>query len=136
MRICSKCKIEKTLTDFYFDKRPGRGYKSICKDCENIQKRMKRKIDWKLENQHISVFISAFKKRFGNHKNFTQEFIEAYIQNIKLQSVIRNKKDNCYILHNNLVCNSCGQVQPLELPLSMERFSKISELFQELHKRC
>lgn len=135
-KICSKCKIEKNLNNFYFDKREHRGYKSICKDCENAQKKMKRKIDWKLENQPTSLFISAFKKRFGNHQNFTQEFIEAYIQNIKLKSAIRNKKDNCFILHNNLVCYSCGLVEPLSFPISVNKLNEICTIFNELHKSC
>jgi hypothetical protein len=133
---CTKCKIEKTLNDFYFDKRPSRGYKSICKDCENLQKRMKRTIYWKLENQPMSLFISAFKKRFGNHENFTNEFIEAYVNNIKLQSVIKNKQSKQVILHNNLVCYLCGKVQPLELPLSLNRLQLICSDFKQLHDKC
>jgi hypothetical protein len=133
---CTKCKIEKTLNDFYFDKRPSRGYKSICKDCENLQKQMKRTIDWKLENQPISLFISAFKKRFGNHENFTNEFIEAYVNNIKLQSVIKNRQSKQVILHNNLVCYLCGKVQPLELPLSLNRLQLICSDFKQLHDKC
>jgi hypothetical protein len=136
MKICNKCKIQKSLNGFYFDKRPSRGYKSICKDCENTQKKMKRKIDWRLENQPISLFISSFKKRFGNHKNFTQEFFEVYIQNIKLQSVIKNKKGNSFLLYNNLVCYSCGYVQPLEFPLRLNKFQLISNDFEKLHKKC
>jgi hypothetical protein len=133
---CTKCKIEKTLNDFYFDKRPSRGYKSICKDCENIQKRIKRKIDWKLNNQPISLFISSFKKRFGDHKNYTNEFFEAYINNLKLQSVIKNKLSKQVIMHNNLVCFSCGKVEALELPLSVRNIVEICNLFEKTHKKC
>jgi hypothetical protein len=133
---CTKCKIEKTLNDFYFDKRPSRGYKSICKDCENIQKRIKRKIDWKLNNQPMSLFISSFKKRFGDHKNYTNEFFEAYINNLKLQSVIKNKQSKQVILHNNLVCYLCKKVQPLELPLSLNKLQLICSDFKQLHDKC
>jgi len=136
LKVCTRCKVEKSLNSFYFDKRENRGYKSICKDCENAYKRIKRKIDWKLENQPISLFIGAFKKRFGNNENFTQEFIETYIQNIKLQSAIRNKKDNCFILDKNLVCYSCGHVEPLNFPLPLKKLNEICEIFNELHKRC
>jgi hypothetical protein len=136
MKICNRCKVNKQLQYFYFDKRENRGYKSICKDCENTLKRMKRKIDWKLENQPASLFISAFKKRFGNHENFTQEFIEIYIQNLKLQATIRNRKDNCFILHKNLVCYSCGHVEPLNFPIPLKKLNEICEIFNELHKKC
>lgn len=136
MKICSKCKNEKRFKNFYFDKRPNRGFKSICKDCENSQKRIKRALDWKLENQPISLFVSAFKKRFGDHKNFTQEFFETYITNLKIQSVIKNKQSKQVLLHNNLICYSCGKVEPLELPLPLNKFNIICTSFEKIHKEC
>lgn len=136
MKICNKCKTEKSLKSFYFDKRPKRGFKSICKDCENTYKKMKREIDWILEHQPMSVFISAFKKTFGNHKNYTQEFIDVYVQNMKLQSVLKNKQSKCAISHNNLICYSCGKVQPLELPLSLNKLQLICTNFLQLHDKC
>lgn len=136
MKPCTRCLAEKPLTDFYFDKRQGRGYKSICSSCENAQKRMKRKLDWKLENQPISLFISAFKKRFGNHKNFSEEFIELYRNTIKLKSVINNKQAKTVMLQNNFVCKGCGAVQPLDLPMDVKKLAEAGELFTRLHKKC
>lgn len=133
---CTKCKLEKTLTDYYFDKRQGRGFKTICKDCENIRKRMRRMIDWKRENQPTSLFISAFKKRFGNHENFTDEFIELYKNAIKLKSSLENKTSNQVFILNNFVCKKCGVVQPLDLPIKLSRLIKVSELFNKLHCEC
>lgn len=133
---CTKCKIEKTISDFYFDKREGRGYKSICRSCENAQKRMKRKLDWKLENQPKSLFISAFKKRFGNHENFSEEFIELYRNTIKLKSSINNKQAKTVMLQNNFVCKGCGAVQPLDLPIEVKKLAEAGELFTKLHEKC
>lgn len=39
MKKCSKCKIEKNLTDFTIDKRKSEGRGSECKNCYNIKKR-------------------------------------------------------------------------------------------------
>lgn len=133
---CTKCKIEKTLSDFYFDKREGRGYKSICRSCENALKRMKRALDWKLENQSMSLFISAFKKRFGNHENFTNEFIELYRNTIKLKSAMNNKQAKVIMLQNNFVCKGCGSVQPLDSPIKLSKLAKASDLFLKLHCKC
>jgi hypothetical protein len=133
---CNKCLVEKPKTDFYFDKREGRGYKTICSSCENSQKRMKRKLDWKLENQPISLFISSFKKRFGNHVNFTEEFIELYKNTIKLKSAINNQQSKTVMLHNNFVCRGCGAVQPLDLPMEVKRLSEAGKLFTVLHEKC
>lgn len=136
MKFCSKCQTQKQLNDFYFDKRGGRGHKSICKNCENAYKRMKRTLDWKLNYQPMSLFISAFKKRFGNHENFTDEFIELYKNTLKLKATIDNKTSNQVFILNNFVCKKCGSVQPLDLPLKLSKLSKACELFSELHKEC
>lgn len=133
---CTKCKIEKTISDFYFDKREGRGYKSICSSCENAQKRMKRTLDWRLENQPISLFISAFKKRFGDHKNFSEEFIELYKNTIKMKATIKNKNEKIVMLQNNFVCKGCGAVQPLDLPIEVKRLHEAGKLFTVLHEKC
>jgi hypothetical protein len=133
---CTKCKIEKSISDFYFDKRVGRGYKTICSSCENAQKRMKRKLDWKLENQPISLFISAFRKRFGDHNNFSEEFIELYRNTIKLKATINNQKSKIVMLKENLVCKGCGAVQPLDLPMEVKKLAVAGELFTRLHEKC
>ncbi len=133
---CNKCLTQKPLTDFYFDKREGRGYKTICSLCENTQKRMKRKLDWKLENQPISLFISAFRKRFGDHKNFSEEFIELYKNAIKLKSTMKNKQSKIVLLQNNFVCKGCGAVQPLDLPMEVKKLAVAGELFTGLHEKC
>lgn len=133
---CTKCKIEKTISDFYFDKREGRGYKSICSSCENAQKRMKRTLDWRLENQPMSLFISAFRKRFGDHKNFSEEFVELYRNTIKLKSSINNKQAKTVMLQNNFVCKGCGAVQPLDLPIEVKKLAEAGELFTKLHEKC
>jgi hypothetical protein len=135
-KLCTRCLTEKPLTDFYFDKREGRGYKSICSLCENAQKQMKRKLDWKLENQPISLFISAFRKRFGNHKNFSEEFIELYKNTIKLKSTIKNKQSKIVMIQSNFVCKGCGAVQPLDLPMEVKKLAEAGELFTRLHEKC
>lgn len=136
MKTCSKCKVNKSTNDFYFDKRPNRGFKSICKDCENAQKRMKRTLDWRKENQPMSLFISAFKKRFGNHESFTDEFIELYRNAIKLKSTIKNKQSAQVFILKNLVCKGCGAVQPLDFPMPLSKLNKVSDLFLKLHCKC
>lgn len=136
MKICNKCTLTKDLNSFYYDKRLNRGYKSICKDCENYQKKLKRTLDWKKENQPISLFISAFKKRFGSHKNFTNEFIELYKTTIKLKSSIKNKESNPIFIKNNFVCRYCGAVEPIDFPIEMSKLIKASDIFLQLHKEC
>jgi hypothetical protein len=133
---CTQCKEEKPLNSFYLDKREGRGYKTICKECENRKKRMKRSLDWKLENQPISLFISAFKKRFGSHENFSDDFISLYKNSIKLKAQIENKKEKIVFLERNLVCLQCGFVSPVEKQISLHRLKTATELFIKIHEKC
>ena len=97
---------------------------------------MKRSLDWKLENQPISLFISAFKKRFGSHDNFSDDFIKAYINAIKLKAQIENKKEKIIFLDQNLVCLQCGFVTPIEKQIGLHRLIKATELFIKIHEKC
>ena len=36
-KVCTKCKIQKRLTEFYKDKSNKSGYHSHCKSCQNIK---------------------------------------------------------------------------------------------------
>lgn len=42
-KICSKCKIEKDITEFFNRKERKSGYRSECKKCTNIKKKQLRK---------------------------------------------------------------------------------------------
>ena len=39
MKTCSKCKIEKELSDFYKKKASKDGFRSECKECNNLYSR-------------------------------------------------------------------------------------------------
>ena len=36
-KVCTKCKMEKSLTEFHKDKSNKSGYRSSCKTCQNIK---------------------------------------------------------------------------------------------------
>ena len=42
MKICTKCKVHKELSDFYKDPRPRDGLQSHCKECVRIAMRKNR----------------------------------------------------------------------------------------------
>lgn len=39
-KVCSKCKVEKPLSEFYSDKRLKSGKASSCKSCQNKRKKL------------------------------------------------------------------------------------------------
>ena len=42
MKICTKCKVEKELTEFSTNKKAIEGLHSWCKECVNVQRRAKK----------------------------------------------------------------------------------------------
>lgn len=81
MKICSKCKIEKELTDFYQCKKVKDGYKSCCKLCI------------KIENLNNKEKISEKNKIYYlNNKNKIINKVNDYYKNNKESILNKNKK--------------------------------------------
>src|SRR5688572_17335984 len=55
-KICSKCQIEKSLTEFYKDKTKKCGYRMSCKKCHNI-------ISKELTQKYSSLETREIKKK-------------------------------------------------------------------------
>ncbi len=135
-KLCSRCNTSKQLGEFYFDNRPKRGYKSICKDCENTYKRMKRKLNNDLALQPYSLFLSSFKKRFGDHKNYSEEFKQSYFQLLRVQHKINVRKKNHMLIFNNFVCLKCGQIEPIHHEMDLDNLQETIVLFKKCHNSC
>lgn len=67
IKVCSKCKIEKPLTEFHKKKDSKDGYSYYCKSCKKIEinkSRSKRKEHYKRYNQNLyQKNIESVKKR-------------------------------------------------------------------------
>src|SRR5688572_1727942 len=53
-KVCSQCKIEKSLTEFHKDKSRKSGYHSICKTCKTIKAKELRQKYSREENKEIN----------------------------------------------------------------------------------
>lgn len=92
MKICSKCKKDKTGSEFYLDKRTKDGLYSCCKNCHQIIRKKGGKwvIDTKKPIKQISPEIVARKFYFGisnrcghgRYKNIKNLFSIAELQQI------------------------------------------------------
>ena len=52
-KVCTKCKMEKSLTEFHKDKSRKSGYHSSCKTCKNIKAKELRQKYSRLETREI-----------------------------------------------------------------------------------
>ena len=72
MKTCSKCKIEKELSDFYKKKASKDGFRSECKECNNIASK-KYKINYyhrnkdKISKEKNKDYIKKYRELNKNH---------------------------------------------------------------------
>jgi hypothetical protein len=77
MKICSKCKIEKSIEDFSFDKRLKNGRQSTCKECKKIecQEYRKTKIGL-LTTRYNNQVTNSIRRKLSSPSYNKKEFIE------------------------------------------------------------
>ena len=70
-KICTKCKIEKELTDFFKLKSSNDGYNRWCKNCLN-----EKNNKWRENNR--DVVNQCSKNWYQNNKDKKSEYFEKY----------------------------------------------------------
>lgn len=97
-KICSKCYVDRPITEFYKDKSKPDGYRPDCKSCTNLRNN-------KYYNKNTDKILKQKKiyKKLNKHK--IRETNKIYFQNNRLSSYkYRNKwRNNEY--HNNINYN-------------------------------
>lgn len=116
-KVCSKCKIEKELGDFYFDKGGKYERRSDCKECHIAHKVEYQKLNrdkvamknkkWALQNkEHIKQYRKEYgdrrrmlvKKRYNSDVKFRNarlQEVRDYRKHPKNKEAIRNTKKRC-----------------------------------------
>jgi hypothetical protein len=106
-QICSKCKIEKTIDNYYKNV-------SICRECNNLKRRTKYKTDEEHRKKLIKNAINfKHEKVVIKQKIREEEQLKIGIENkqckycneIKLKTMFR---------HNRLKCKDCERDEPVE----------------------
>jgi 5-methylcytosine-specific restriction endonuclease McrA len=67
-RECSKCKVPKSLNDFYLDKRSPTGRRYDCKECHKTFGKNKYHQDEKYRQQHIAKRKNTARNRRKKHQ--------------------------------------------------------------------
>ncbi len=84
MKICSKCKVEKELTEFSKQKRGKYGVKSDCKDCEKLYRTANK--------ERISEYMKKWHQdNYQNNKEQNAEYKKQWYQSNKDQVAKQGK---------------------------------------------
>jgi len=90
MKICSKCKVEKDLSEFYADKRWKSGKQSACKKCSNLAVR-----DWqKRHKDRCKVAVDKWRLKNPENKAKCQKIYRTKHADKFKASVQRSKDAN------------------------------------------
>jgi len=104
-KICSKCKIEKILSEFYKDNKSKDGYRSECKICSNIL-HLKYNLAHRqqIQKQQKEYRILNKEKIFQINKNYYVENLEKIKENqqnyYQLNKIELKKKMKKYRIEN------------------------------------
>lgn len=101
MKKCSKCNIEKELSEFYKDKRTKSGCTSRCKDClkidtkeyneNNKEKRLEYKREYRKSEKHKQYQENYQREYYLNNKEDIEAKRKEYIENNKEEYIARIK---------------------------------------------
>src|SRR5688572_26995586 len=104
-KVCSKCKMEKSLIEFYENKSKKSGYNSNCKTCENIKKKELRQKYSLQENREMKD-----KKVCGWCKK--EKKIQEYVKNRCCKDGFDSECKECRYKHTNVYSKARKQYDP------------------------
>jgi len=83
MKTCTKCKITKELSEYYFRKDNNK-YREVCKDCFNVSMKNKR-------DSNIEYYREKARDDYYNNKEKHQKSSKKYREENKEELAVKNK---------------------------------------------
>lgn len=77
MKVCSKCKVEKTFDKFRIRKDRKSGYRSSCKECDYKYERLNRKDYFKVYQKQKRAEDDLFRLKWNIRTSISQSFTRA-----------------------------------------------------------
>lgn len=101
MKICTKCKIEKELCEFYKRKDSVSGYRGICKKCTKVNKEYNKKYksEYYIKNEDEIKKKKAI--HYKNNKDAIKKKSKEYRESDKGRIVKRNSTHKRRSIKNN-----------------------------------
>lgn len=124
LKLCSRCKIEKPLKDFYKDKNTKTGYKSYCKDCAKVvYKNWKDKNPDKAQeiwltasNKYYKHSNASFKRKLKKYDLTEESYNELHLEHNGKCKICKKEIEDLVIDHchqtgkvRGLLCNPCNK---------------------------
>ncbi len=97
MKTCSKCKLEKDLSDFYKKTTSKDGYRSECKICNNILSRKYKRLYYHKNKENINK--DSIGKYLKEYKEKNKDKIKSWRKNYRDDKF---KNDSIYKLTHNI----------------------------------
>ena len=129
--ICTRCKIQKKQSDFWFDKRRGK-VRNPCRICSQKSNSLRNKVRY--EN---SLITRSDVLNHYNKKGLPNEILLFFTDLLLLNRTIKKmekpliKSDG---ISTYIFCPTCGDFESIELPCGLDNFITISNIFTQIHK--
>jgi hypothetical protein len=129
--VCSRCKVSKKESDFWFDKRRGKVRKP-CRDCSNKKASLSNRLRYANNLITRCDVINHYKGKGLSDEvlNFFTDII-LLNRNIKKMETPLIKSDG---ISTHIFCPICGDFQSVELPCGVDKLIEIGNLFIQIHK--
>lgn len=125
-KVCSKCKIEKSLDNFHISKRDG--YRSMCKECKKVADKI-----WRTENKEKDLDIKK-KWRDSNKEYMLNYYIEnkEHLKEYFREYYIENRNDILSSVKKNYNFNRESKIENSK---NYYRMVKDSEEFKQKRRK-
>lgn len=129
--VCTKCKIAKNQSEYWFDKRRG-AVRNPCAKCSKKKEALSNRIKYANSSISRSDVINYY-----NKKGLPEEILLFFTDLILLNRAIKKmekpllKSDG---INTYIFCPTCGEFKSIELPCEIQNLIEIGEIFTEIHK--
>jgi hypothetical protein len=129
--VCTRCKVPKESSEFWFDKRRGKVRKP-CRTCSSKRDSLTNKV--RNANGIItrSDILNHYKK-----KDLSEDTLLFFTDLLLLNRAIKKmekplvKSDGIF---THVFCPICGDYESVELPCGVDNLIGVLSIFAELHK--
>lgn len=129
--ICTKCKVAKKQSEYWFDKRRG-AVRNPCAKCSKKKEALSNRI--KYAN---SIISRSDVINYYNKKGLPEEILLFFTDLLLLNRAIKKmekpllKSDG---INTYIFCPTCGEFKSIELPCEIQNLIEIGAIFTEIHK--
>lgn len=86
-KVCKKCKTEKPVSEFHFDKKQKDGYTRYCKDCRRVEAKnyyqfvkYHKNIEYHVKNMFFPLAVIGYIELAKQHGTVTAELVNSLVK--------------------------------------------------------